>query len=61
MVQAVNVSIDDIPLPMSEFTKKVMDDEVRSFENQAGERRPGWDIWTINFDKLTNVGSDSGS
>ena len=58
-VQAVNVSIDDIPLPMSEAVKRGMEEEVRAVQDASGEslgpRQQGWDIWTITFDTLTGV------
>lgn len=58
-VQAVNVYINDIVLPMSDETKKSMDEEVRYLEGQVGEstaaRRPGWDKWTVVFAPLTSV------
>jgi hypothetical protein len=59
-VQAVNVSIEEIPLPMSKFVKKSMAEETEAFEAQTGEkvgeRQPGWDVWIIRFDTLTNIG-----
>ncbi len=58
-VQAVNVSMDDIKLPMSELTQRNRLAEDQAFITQTGEdapaRQPGWNVWTVRFEPLTSV------
>ncbi len=60
-VQAVNVSIDGIVLPMSKSPQRNMGDLASWFRGQAnaepGGQRPGWDTWTVVFERLPSVSS----
>lgn len=57
--QAVNVSIHNIVLPMSEQTKRGMDEMAQEYKiqsgNEIGPRQPGWDEWTVAFESITSV------
>ncbi|MGO9008975.1 MAG: hypothetical protein ACLQPN_02645 [Bryobacteraceae bacterium] len=58
--QAVNMSIDDIVLPMSDCTQSQILEQEKAFRAQMGEeisiRKPGWNQWTVLFESLTSVG-----
>ena len=57
--QAVNVSTDDIALPMSDVTQRLMLEEEQVFAAQLGEHlavgKPGWNKWTVLFEPLSSV------